>query len=252
VSAHGTLGGLLFGARRKLARSLAERGVAGTLKRAALWPARTSRRLSPDHIRRRREGRAFDRRHGVDTAKGLEAGWIVSLQGPSWRHAYGYDPITPTAFHRALAAIPLEPDRAVFVDFGAGKGRAMLLATHYSFRRVLGVEMAPGLHRVAAENLARYRPPERVCQDAEVVRGDALAFTIPDDPAVFYFYDPFGPAVFAPLLERIRRSLLARPRTAWIVYHDPRCGDLVERAGFRRVAGAPGTVVYAWETGGAS
>jgi hypothetical protein len=238
----------LLGMRRKLERSIDRRGLAGTAGHAAVWPVLTAaRRLSPAYRAARREDRDFDARHGVDTGRRFDADWTASFEGWTWRDAIGYNPVRPEAFHRALGALAFEPQRTVFVDFGAGKGRAMLLATHYPFRRVLGVEQAKGLQQIAAGNLARYWPAERICRDAEIACGDALAYPIPDEPAVFFFYDPFGPMVFAPVVERIRRSLAERPRPAWLVYHYPRCGELVEAAGFeRRESGDPHTAVYAW------
>jgi hypothetical protein len=251
MSVGASLRGLTVGARRKLVRSFDRRGVLGTMAHATVWPARQAARvLSPEFRAARREDRAFDRAHGVDTSRDFDATWTSSFDGWTWRDAIGYNPVSAEAFRRALDAVNFEAGRAVFVDFGAGKGRAMLLATHYPFRRVLGVELAPRLQRIAAENLARYRAPERICGDAEIALGDALGYPIPEDPAVFFFYDPFGPLVFAPVIERIRRSLVERPRRAWIVYRDPRCGDLVEAAGFRRIAvGDERTGVYAWPGG---
>lgn len=249
MSAMTALRGTLVGARRKLARSLHRRGVAGTAKHAAVWPLRSVRsRLSPAYRAARRADRDFDARHGVDTARTFTHGWTASFEGDTWRDAIAYNPVPIDVVHRALAGLPFEPQGAVFVDFGAGKGRAMLLATHHPFRRVLGVEQSPALQQVAARNLDRYRAPGRLCETAEVAQGDALRYPIPDEPAVFFFYDPFGPGVFAPLMERIRRSLVERPRRAWIVYHHPRCADLVEAAGFRRRDSVdPSTAIYEWE-----
>lgn len=242
---------LTRGARRKLRRSVERRGVPGTMMHALLWPARRAALvLSPAYREARHEDRAFDRLHGVDTGRAFDAGWSTSLAGGSWRSAIGYNPMPVAPFHRAMSAVGIEPGRSVFVDFGAGKGRAMLLATHYPFRRVLGVELSATLQRIAAGNLRRYRPSERVCEDADVALADALDYPLPDDPLVLFFYDPFTCDAFGPLLERIRRSLLARPRAAWIVYRDPRCGAAVERAGFRRLeAGDARTAVYVWGGG---
>lgn len=251
MSAGSAVRGTLVGAGRKLARSLDRRGLAGTALQAVTWPFRRVRtRLSPTYRAARMADREFDARHGVDTGRGFQGDWAASFDSWTWRDAIGYNPVPVEAFHRALSRVPFEPGSTVFVDFGAGKGRAMLLATHHPFLRVLGVEQAPGLHQAAAANLARYRPPERLCHDAEVTRGDAVAFPIPEEPAVFYFYDPFGPVVFGPVIDRIRRSLEERPRPAWVVYHSPRCSELVEAAGFRRLDGGDAaTAVYAWNGG---
>ena len=47
------------------------------------------------------------------------------------------------------------PGQDVFVDYGAGKGRTVVLASTYQFKRVIGVELAPELAAIAEENLFR-------------------------------------------------------------------------------------------------
>ena len=41
-----------------------------------------------------------------------------------------------------------------FVDYGSGKGRVLMLAAAYPFRRILGVEFSESLDRVARDNIA--------------------------------------------------------------------------------------------------
>ena len=49
---------------------------------------------------------------------------------------------------------PLAPiERTVFLDVGAGKGRAMLVASEYPFLRVEGVELNPKLADIARRNI---------------------------------------------------------------------------------------------------
>jgi len=43
-----------------------------------------------------------------------------------------------------------------FVDLGSGKGRVLLMASHYPFKRIIGVEFIPELHQVAQENIRKY------------------------------------------------------------------------------------------------
>jgi len=232
--------------RRKLVRSLVERGLGGTLARAAVLPFRRLVGVVKGVARaRRKEAVAFDRRHGVDTAANSDPGWMAEIASPSWRHGTGYDPIPEAEFRRALEAVPHDLTGWTFVDYGSGKGKALLLASERPFARIVGVEYQPRLVAVARENAARWREGARSA-DIEVVEGDALDFPVPGGPLVLFFHDPFEAPVFERVLERIAAALRADPRPAWLVYHDPRCGDRVERAGFRphaRLAG--GTVVYA-------
>ena len=98
----------------------------------------------------------FDRQYGVDTS-GLV--WSVDLKTGSPNDAWNtaYYGIGPSVFHHVMAQV-LEPLQrtATFIDLGCGKGRAVLLASQYPFAQVIGVEIAPQLHRIAVENAARY------------------------------------------------------------------------------------------------
>jgi hypothetical protein len=43
-----------------------------------------------------------------------------------------------------------------FIDLGSGKGRVLLMASDYPFKRIIGVEFMPELQRVAQENIRKY------------------------------------------------------------------------------------------------
>ena len=64
-----------------------------------------------------------------------------------------YEAITPEAFHGLLASIDLGDHDLTFIDLGSGKGRAVLLASLYPFRRLIGVEFSPELTEVARLNV---------------------------------------------------------------------------------------------------
>jgi hypothetical protein len=93
-------------------------------------------------------------------------------------------------------------DSYTFIDLGAGMGRAMLLASEFPFRAVIGVEMHPTLVRIARKNLSHWRAAERACAPLRMVCCDAAEFPLPTGPCVVFLFNPFG----APLLRRVLRS----------------------------------------------
>ena len=143
--------------------------------------------------------------------------------GPSLEHATHYEP-TPVAQAEALlAASPVRPEDATFVDLGAGMGRVVLLAARRPFRAVIGVEISPALVEIARENLAAARDSRRVARDVKMVRADAGAYVFPRGSLVVYLYNPFR----APLLDAVLANLVASGgrREVVVLYHTP-----VERA----------------------
>src|SRR5436190_10221697 len=58
-------------------------------------------------------------------------------------------------FRQLMKYIAIRPDEDVFLDFGSGMGRAVILAATYPFRKVIGVELVADLHVKALENVRR-------------------------------------------------------------------------------------------------
>lgn len=132
-----------------------------------------------------------------------------------------YQPIPPAEFRESLAQLPIRFEDFTFIDLGSGKGRALLLASEYPFRRIVGVELLPELHAAAVENIAKFGNEGQKCRTIETVRGDAREYEFPPEPLVVFFFNPFPGVVIERVLERLEQSLRAQSRPAWIVYHNP-------------------------------
>ncbi len=163
----------------------------------------------------------FDRRYGVDT-RGIEDD-LASL-GATGEHladAYGYEPVKATVFRAIMKALAIDPVRYVFVDFGSGKGKALLLASLCGFRRVIGVELAPRLHEIAQRNVEAFARRVPGATPIELHCGDAVDLAIPDADTLFCFYNPFGPRVLGKVAANIERSYRRLPRNVAIAYRNP-------------------------------
>ncbi len=172
----------------------------------------------------RRAGQRFDAEHRVTTEALLFLGELdPDAIGPSLEHATHYEP-TPVAQAEALLdASPLAPERATFVDLGAGMGRAVLLAARRAFRAVIGVEISPALVEIARENLTTVRDPRRVARDMKIVAADAAEYDFPRGDLVVFMYNPFHGPVFERVLANLRAA--AASREIVVLYH-----TAVERA----------------------
>ena len=178
--------------------------------------------------------REFDEFFGTDTSDIHEVG---SLDVPSSnvRHAVRYQPTDTGLFRRIMQGLDIEFNGYEFIDFGSGKGRVLLLASDYPFRRITGVEFSPELQRIAQRNIAIYRNPARNCQDVTSVCCDATEFCIPVKPLVCFFYNPFGADVMRKVVSNIEDSLRTESRDAYVVYVDPVHKDVFESSGLWHV-----------------
>ena len=177
----------------------------------------------------------FDRVHGIDT-EGDRDGWTylsdLDIASPNWIHGKNYAAIEPERFRALMAALPINFSEFTFVDFGSGKGRALLLASEYPFKKILGLEFSPELHDVAVANIHRYRSESQKCRLVESRVMDFVEFEFPDEPLVLYFFDPSNAKVIGQVMKNLECSVRAHPREVYVAYVGPRAVELPQIAGF--------------------
>jgi cyclopropane fatty-acyl-phospholipid synthase-like methyltransferase len=212
---------------RLLKASLRKRGVRGTLGRA--WRIVVQR----SELRRKsRADEAFDRQHGVDTAT-----WVrvpdLDTSSANVEHAVRYEPSSVSEFELLMAKLRVDHSDFTFVDYGSGKGRVLMLAAEYPFKRIVGVEFAKSLHEISQENIATLGSE---AGRIETFLADATEFDPPTDPLVLYFFHPFGVPALQQVLTRVLGSLEREPRPAYVVLTGPPdFAEAVEESGFQRV-----------------
>jgi hypothetical protein len=183
-----------------------------------------------------RRERAFDREHGVDTA-GIVPLSRLAFASPNKGHGVRYEATDPSVFRDLVSQLSIPLDEFTFVDYGAGKGRVLLLAAGMPFKRIVGVEFSPELAEVARRNLETFRGP-MTCSSIEVVCCDAAELEPPEGPLVLFFFNPFAEPVLRVVLDRVVRSLAADPRPAFaLVTGAVSSASLFAAAGFSEMAG---------------
>jgi SAM-dependent methyltransferase len=214
--------------RSRIRDSLRYRGVLGTFRaciRGSLGPILDDQRVI--NFRERR----FDRRFGVDTA-GIIPREDLKIDGPSAAHAIHYQAAPAALLEHTVAGLRINYPEYTFVDFGCGKGKALLLASDFAFKRIVGVELSAELAEIAAANLRRYRSRKQRCDALEAVCMDAAEFSIPETPLVCFFYNPFKDEIMARVLKNIEASLKRNPRDLIIVYLYPEAEHLFQKKSF--------------------
>jgi SAM-dependent methyltransferase len=196
---------------------------------------------TPERRRRRYGDMEYDWEHRVNTTSGTVGGRARLL---GLLHS-SYQPTDPALFREMMASLPIEFDQFTFVDLGSGKGRTLLMASEYPFRKIVGVEVIAELHRAAEENVRAYRSPTQRCRQIESVLADARKFELPEEPLVLYLFNPLPERAFSEVLQRLAKSLTGAPRPAWVVYHNPLLEGALDASGFlEKAGGTPQYSVY--------
>ena len=164
----------------------------------------------------------------------LKIGSITRLSGRD------YKPTPRLVFRWAMESIPENPENYTFIDYGAGRGRVLLLASHLNFAKIIGVEFAEELHNDCEMNIAQYPRSLMKCRDIECVLQDATHFELSDSPTILYFFHPFDDAIMAEVLDRIARSYDRHPRRIYLVCVDMPDGGLIDTMGIFRRFQLPG------------
>ncbi len=118
---------------------------------------------------------------------------------------------------KVLRELKIAPSDAI-LDFGSGKGGALIAFCKFPFAKIAGVELSPELVDIAKENLKKLR-----IGNVAMTVSDAAVFTDLDHYNYFYFFSPFPYPVMQAVMGNIKASLLSRPRKATIIYFNPEC-----------------------------
>jgi len=156
-----------------------------------------------------------------------------------------YQPTEPALFHEMLGALKIAFREFTFIDLGSGKGRVLLMAADYRFRRIMGIELFSELHRVAQENLNQYQSNSQQCFSVESILGDAREFTFPAEPTVLYLFNPLPEEGLVQVIANLDRSLREQPRPFYVFYHNSLLDHVLANCGgLRKLSGTHQYCVY--------
>jgi hypothetical protein len=155
----------------------------------------------------------------------------LTIRGANRALGHDYRPVPNFVFKWAMSAVEDDPARLGFVDYGAGKGRALLLASHYPFAAVGGIEFAEELHDNATMNIAQFSRSRMKCRDVECTLADVADIKPLEGEAIHYFFNPFAPRMFAEVLNGIVESYHAKPRRLYLILVDMDVAEIVHKTG---------------------
>ncbi len=172
----------------------------------------------------------FDWRNGTDTLKRIPLSEL-NIPFASKGHGTKHDASPIFVLRRILRQVGIRAGD-VFVDFGSGKGRSLLLAGEFPFRRIVGVEFSEELCQIARENVRRYMVSHPGMAPLEIRHADAGQICVEADWTVLYFFNPFDAEVMQLVLRNVEESYRVHPRRIRLLYCHPVCREVFDNCSF--------------------
>jgi len=172
---------------------------------------------------RREEEDDFDQKYGVETSGVVQ---IVPTKSPNFSHGNRYSASSETMIRWCIENCETPHSETSFVDVGSGKGRVLIIAAMYPFKRIIGVEYSPELVRTCNDNLRKLG----ISNKCEVVSADAADYQFPDGNLLVFLYNPFD----ATILKRVIRNLADTRGRTQIAQLGPG-HDVIKKSGLARV-----------------
>ena len=156
---------------------------------------------------------------------------LLNVEGSNKDHASIYQGANYYLLEKAFDYLVEAGASGDLVDFGSGKGRIMIVAAHYGFKQITGIDFAPALCNMARKNIDSIKGnfPE---VKFNVLCDDAVNYTIQHTENVFFFFNPFDEIVMLKVVKNILQSHRKNPREIFVVYINPVEKEIFLSAGF--------------------
>jgi hypothetical protein len=106
------------------------------------------------------------------------------------------------------------------IDLGSGKGRVMMVAPHFGFANITGIDFATELCEQAAINMKK-KENEFPAITWKVINENVENYHVRAEDSVFFMFNPFKRAVLKRFLKNLDVSCLDFPRTIYFLYASP-------------------------------
>ena len=72
-----------------------------------------------------------------------------------------------------------------FIDVGCGKGKGILIASNFNFKKIIGIEINKNIYNVCKQNLSNYSKT-KYKKNIQLINVNALDYNITDENIFFF------------------------------------------------------------------
>jgi predicted RNA methylase len=155
----------------------------------------------------------------------------ITVKGENFTHASIYQACNYFILEKGLSYLRSINENKNITDFGCGKGRAMVIAAHYGFENITGIDFAKALCNAAEQNI---KNTELLYPSVKfnIIHDDVVNYKIKKDQTVFFFFNPFDEVIMVQVVKNILSSFKENERKIYIMYANPVHKEIFLSAGF--------------------
>ncbi len=135
--------------------------------------------------------------------------------------AKAYAPSSEEELNIVLKELDIQSTDSI-LDYGSGKGAAMVTMSKFDFSLIAGVELSERLTKICRNNFTILG-----IKNTEIFHCNASEYKDLERYSHFYLFNPFPEAVLKVVLQNIQESFQKKPRKITIIYNCPRLRDLI-------------------------
>ncbi|MBP7808677.1 MAG: class I SAM-dependent methyltransferase [Bacteroidia bacterium] len=169
----------------------------------------------------RYEGR-YERLFGIKT---------MQIKKSDDTHNFHYQGASYLVLSELFKKLPEYLKNKNFIDIGSGKGRPLFCAEHAGFNNLIGVELDKELVDIANENVKLYLL-KRKESNFKFVCENATTYSIPENSAVFFFFNPFSDKVMELVEKNITAYQAKTNSEIFVIYVNPQFKNVWIKAGY--------------------
>lgn len=142
-----------------------------------------------------------------------------------------YEAVSFYMLEKLFAAFEKISGKTSIVDLGCGKGRMMIVAPHFRFNNLIGIDFAKEVCEQARANMERIQAqfPDL---HWKILNENVEDYHISQDDSVFFMFNPFDESVLKNFLHKLNVSCNQYPRSTYFLYASPQYQKLLLDNGY--------------------
>jgi SAM-dependent methyltransferase len=169
-------------------------------------------------------------KYGANTFAPIELKNLTIVDG-NVKKASRYEAVSFYMLENLFTAFRKLSGNSSIVDLGCGKGRVMMVAAHFGFNRMTGIDFAKEVCEEARVNMLK-KEKQFPGIRWKVINENVQNYEISPDDSVFFMFNPFDYSVLKNFLRKLDISCDEFPRPIYFLYASPQHDRLLLNNGF--------------------